>query len=159
MAGLSHGWDYPDTHADFKHGGVDIDDFDAEVNYQKRIAKKNKKAKKRYPGCPENNNGPHVYVWTTEFRGERLFKDYFGFHKYEEKRCAGCGHKDSSRLTEEYNARNSKEFTKYKRKNPNRRYLRLRWWRFETYDEGFKNKERSAWQRWGYGKSDYFWEW
>ena len=59
--GLYHGWDGDeDTHADFVRGGVSPDDFDAPVRHRKKSEKNRPKKKK---GCPENDFGPHVYIW------------------------------------------------------------------------------------------------
>lgn len=83
MAGLYHGWDGDeDTHADFVHGGVDEDDFVDTIRYRKKAVKKNKRAK----GCPENNGGPHVYVWIP-------FDTWWSGGAYEIKVCCGCEHR------------------------------------------------------------------
>lgn len=123
---------------------VEVEDFYEEVNYQPK--KKDKRGVKRYPGCPENNRGPHVYAWTTEFNGPSLFFDYFGFHKRERKVCVGCLHEDARRFTEEYNNRNEREFAK----RPPRRYSKLRWFRFEDHDEGYRAKRKAYLQRYGW---------
>ena len=51
MTGLNHDWDAPygPNHADFKHGAVDVDDFDKEVNYSPRRKKKGCKKGKGQP--------------------------------------------------------------------------------------------------------------
>jgi hypothetical protein len=101
MTGLYHGWsDEPDTHADFIHGGVDIDDFDDVIRHRKKAKKVRPKKK---PGCPGNEGKAHIYVWTTEFNFEDCFFKFFGFHKYEKKFCAGCNKKAyATRKTEQY---------------------------------------------------------
>lgn len=52
MTGLNHDWDAPygPGHADFKHGAVNVDDFDKEVNYSPR--KKKKGCKRSKDGAP-----------------------------------------------------------------------------------------------------------
>lgn len=103
MTGLYHGWsDEPDTHADFIHGGVPVEDFaDEPVRWKKKSKRETPKKK---PGCPGNDGGPHIYIWTTEKNFEDLFYKFFGFHKREFRYCAGCGKnaKRGSRYTEKY---------------------------------------------------------
>ena len=52
MTGLNHDWDAPygPGHADFQRGGVEVDDFDKEVNYSPR--KKKKGCKRSKDGAP-----------------------------------------------------------------------------------------------------------
>lgn len=108
MSGLDHGWDKGEepNHADFIHGGVGVDDFEKEVNYQTRT-KKNKARAPRVRGCQGNDNGPHVYVWTTEHVNDWLafyggdFYERSGFHRREYKTCCGCGKVANSRYTDE----------------------------------------------------------
>ena len=57
-------------------------DEDELVDY--RSTKKNKKKKKR--GCPENDFGPHVYVWVPYFT-------FWSDGRYEIKVCCGCEHR------------------------------------------------------------------
>jgi len=113
LTGLYHGWSgEEDDHADFLHGGVDPSDFDETMPHRKKRGKK-RPIKKR--GCPENDFGPHIYVWTTEsFRkGDGSFDDWLwqyekdfwdknGFHRREYKTCAGCKKRAGSRYTEEF---------------------------------------------------------
>lgn len=50
MTGLNHGWDKDEpNHADFKHNGVDVEDFYKEVNYAPKRKKKNCKKNKGQP--------------------------------------------------------------------------------------------------------------
>lgn len=133
-----------------RQGAVDPDDFYKEVNYRPKA--KAKKAKKRYPGCPGNDKGPHVYMWTTEKNREDLFFDYYGFHKHEKKVCVGCGHVDKSRTTAEYDERNSKEKDKAYRKG---RHV-WNFWGFENYDEEYRAVraayiKRRGWDEYAYG--------
>ena len=72
---------------DKRYGLINADDGWEETPHRK--AGKTK-ARKRVPGCPENDGGPHVYVWTTEGMQKGLFFEYFGFHRAEHKICAGC---------------------------------------------------------------------
>ena len=126
-----------------RQGAVGVEDFYKEVNYTKKSKKKNVK---KYPGCPGNEGKAHIYVWTTEFNGKSLFFDFYGFHKFEKKICAGCGHKDRSRRTEEYNRRNEKVFAK---REP-RRHSSIRWFSFEDYDDEYREKRSAYTKRWGW---------
>lgn len=118
MTGLYHGWDgEKDNHADFVHGGVDPSDFEDEVRHRKKRGKARPKKKR---GCPENDFGPHVYVWTTEyFRSDGGFDDWIhhyekdfwdrnGFNRREYKTCVGCLQRVKSRYTEEMKKRIAK---------------------------------------------------
>lgn len=110
MTGLYHGWDHDaDNHADFKHNGVDPSDFDEEVMpYRKKRGKSRAKKEKR--GCPENNFGPHIYVWVPSTlmyewwpeAGHDNFYDKHGFFRREVKTCCGCDKRAGSRYTEEF---------------------------------------------------------
>jgi hypothetical protein len=51
--------------------------------------KKNKKAYKR-KGCPGNNGGAHVYVWTTETAWDDWWSKWNFEDKYEYHVCCGC---------------------------------------------------------------------
>lgn len=97
-------WGYSDDlRRDFRAGKVEIYDFKEEVNYQKRLRKRDRKPRKRYPGCPGNNGGSHVYVYTTEGNYDDLFYRYFGFHKIERSMCCGCRKpKGKTRVTAKY---------------------------------------------------------
>ena len=100
-------YDHPkgDPYKIFRQGGVPVEDFDDEIPFRhspRRVKKKGARAKENR-GCPGNNNGEHVYVWTTEFNVEDLFFRFYGFHKYERERCCGCNsRRRGTRLTEEY---------------------------------------------------------
>lgn len=48
-----------------------------------------KKKHKRHQGCPGNDNGAHVYVWTLDEND--WWRHYFPNEKREAKMCAGCG--------------------------------------------------------------------
>ena len=119
MTGLYHGWDgEDDPHADFLHGGVDLSDFEDEVRHRKKRGKTAYKKKKR--GCPGNDFGPHIYVWTTEyfrrdgsfdewtFQYEKDFWDRNGFNRREYKTCVGCLQRVKSRYTEQFAKRVAK---------------------------------------------------
>lgn len=84
MAGLYHGWDHEeDNHADFKHGGVGIEDFESPRHKKKSLKKKTGKR-----GCPGNDFGPHVYIWIDwDGRQDSL---WFRDNTYEIKVCCGC---------------------------------------------------------------------
>lgn len=71
---------------DFRH---DHGDGYEETPHRKTAAKKSK----RHEGCPGNDNGPHVYVWTRETH----WKPFWGWNSwfwymgdYEYRTCAGC---------------------------------------------------------------------
>ena len=49
------------------------------------------KVKKTRSGCPENNYGPHIYLWVPymwEYTG--VVRKGTWFERYEEKVCCGC---------------------------------------------------------------------
>ena len=79
-----------------------------------RPRRKKETPKKR--GCPENDFGPHIYVWTTlatnswsQFLEENdSFFGRHGFRRREYKVCCGCGKQQSSRYTEEMQKRITK---------------------------------------------------
>lgn len=55
-------------------------------------AGKHKPVKKR-EGCPGNDNGPHVYVWTRETFWKPFWHQnnwFWTMSDYEYKTCAGC---------------------------------------------------------------------
>lgn len=89
-----------------RQGAVEVSDFDDEIPYRHP---KRRKKKARTRGCPGNDGGPHVYVWTTElgndfidrWLGARYYEQY-GFAPYEYKRCAGCLKKIKMRATADY---------------------------------------------------------
>jgi hypothetical protein len=102
-----HCWDEDGPHhKDFIRGGVTPEDFE-ETNYQTRL-KSNKKRPKKQRGCPENDFGPHVYVWIPMPHAydwwdyDDDFYRHHGFHRREAKVCCGCGKKVKSRYTEEF---------------------------------------------------------
>lgn len=144
------------SHKDFIRGGVEADDFDKEVNYQTRIKGrgfKGRKKEKTRPGCPENNYGPHIYVWTTEFEEEDLFFKHYGYHKREREFCAGCGkRRHGSRVTERYEKVRKRKYEKMYgdgtnvprgTPRPRRRGDRkptYKYWSWEKYDEAFVTK-------------------
>lgn len=146
-----------DPHKNYVRGGVEIDDFDKEVNYQTRLKGRSgnlryKKEKPR-PGCPENNYGPHVYVWTTEFEEEDLFSKHYGYHKREREFCAGCGkNRYRSRVTERYEKVRKRKYekmygdgTNVPRGTPRPRRRAdykptYKYWAWEKYDEAFVAK-------------------
>lgn len=104
------------------------------------------KTKKKYPGCPGNDRGPHVYVWTTEKNHDSLFFDFYGFHKYEKMVCAGCGNVNKIATTEEYRKRNDK----FKERRVRRGERVWKWIAFEDYDEEYREKRRRYISRNGY---------
>lgn len=65
-------------HKDIKRGAGEDAFWDEDELIDYRPSRKSKKKKK--PGCPENNNGPHVWVWVEWWPGSR----------YETKVCCGC---------------------------------------------------------------------
>lgn len=91
--------DKGDPYKNFRHGGVEPDDFDNDVKYRHPKRKKKNKAS-QVKGCPENNNGSHVYVWVDE--DEHPFHKVYGYSKYERQTCCGCGKTGKKRETERY---------------------------------------------------------
>lgn len=86
-----------------RQGMVDAEDFDDEPRYRHPKRRRRTNKTKTRPGCPDNNFGPHVPIWTTEFnRTDYLFYKVFGWHKWEKNICAGCGKKMGTRKTERY---------------------------------------------------------
>lgn len=104
--GLYHGWsDEENTHADYIRGGVSPEDFEMEMPRRKKKPKKKSPSKR---GCPENEFGPHIYVWEAgppEWDWWPDYTDTFyernGFHRREYKICCGCGKRTGSRYTEQ----------------------------------------------------------
>lgn len=94
----------------FRQGGVGTEDFEDEFRHVKS-AKTKARPKK---GCPGNDYNEHVYVWVAETRdapwlSEDLFFEFYGFHKYEYKVCAGCDKRMKYRLSAEYTKKFKKE--------------------------------------------------
>lgn len=103
-----------------RQGAVEVSDFDEEPRYRKVTTgkrwnyNKKKPRKKTRPGCPENNFGPHLFVWTTELESEKtLFFKFYGFHKYQREVCCGCGKRRNSELTERYIKRKDRAWEKF----------------------------------------------
>lgn len=124
-------------HKQFVQGGADLNDFEETVKYVKRSLPKRPKKKR---GCEGNDFGPHVYVWVAEtevtpWTQDDLFFEFYGFHKYEYKVCAGCKKRVKYRLSEEY-TKKFKRHGKYayeEHKDPE--YMKLRNRRWRTWDE------------------------
>jgi len=100
-----------------RQGAVEVEDFDDEV----RIRKSKKKAPKpRQRGCPGNDHGAHVYVWTTELEptgylviswNQKKYPSFYkkhGFHRQEAYACVGCGTVKKRRYTEQMQKRIAK---------------------------------------------------
>lgn len=92
------------THKDFVRGGVDVSDFEDTVTHPKPAPKR-----ARTRGCPGNDHGAHVYVWTTEHCNCGFSKRH-GFHVFETYACAGCGKRMKTRKTEQYQKSNISAF-------------------------------------------------
>lgn len=108
-----------DPYKDFRHGKVEIEDFDDEIPYRhtkrRTVKKKNREAWKiqRRPGCPENDYKPHVYVWTQENESEQaIFFRFFGFHRSQTEVCCGCGKEGKSKYSDRYQRRKDREWEK-----------------------------------------------
>ena len=91
-------------HKQFVQGGVGLDDFEETIKHVKKAVPK-KPVKKK--GCPGNDFNAHVYVWVPEtevtpWTQDDLFFEFYGFHKYEYKVCAGCLKRTKYRVSEEY---------------------------------------------------------
>jgi len=134
---------------DFRQGAINPDVYDEEVNYSPKT--KAKKTKKRYPGCPGNDKGPHIYVWTTEKNNHTLFFEHYGFHKYEKRICVGCNHVDRKRTTQAYRERNAREKDKAARRGQ-RTY---KYWTFEDHDEEYREVRRRYISRHGWDEYAY----
>jgi len=159
-----------------RQGAVEVDDFYKEVNYTPRKKKtKRVREKRTRPGCPENNNGPHVYIWTTETVGARLystylmhdmFYDYFGYSKWKYEVCAGClkgrGREHSDRY-EKAKERKWNKLPSIDKGEPVSRWARgrrgmvsYRYWNWENEDEVYNQMRRdyinrNGWTRYVYG--------
>ena len=163
-----HCWDDTETdhHKDFIRGGVPIDDFEKEVNYQKNIKKKNKKSKTR-PGCPGNEYKAHIYVWTTETAFRDFFYDYYGFSKTQHRVCVGCGKHNGSKPSDEYLKVKERRWAKLAtpengvpvsrwRYRRNRHLVVFKYWSWENYDEDYRKArreyiDRNGWPSYLYG--------
>lgn len=149
---------------DYRAGAVEPDDFDREFDYQTKVAR-NRKSRPEWlvdsSGCSGNDNGPHIYVWTTEVfgryphspRGGDFFYKVFGWDKYEYNVCVGCEQTGKyKRLTQRYEAVKERKYrnmygdgSNQPRGNPAPRYgygYPLRkpafWhWNWEKHDEKF----------------------
>lgn len=137
-------WCDPSAYRDFKDGAVAPEFGEEEINYSPKKRRKN--SVKKYPGCPGNDRGSHVYIWTTEYNTPNLFSDYYGFHKREKKICAGCEHIDKTRLTDEYRERNDK----FKEKRARRGERIWKWISFEDYDEDYRAARKHCRDRYGW---------
>ena len=138
-----------------RQGAVEIEDFDDEPRYHKAGHGTGgcgtRKKRRQSRGCPANNNGAHVYVWTSEREITDIFFNHFGFHKKESKVCCGCGVIAKSRETEEYMKRKERAWRKrtggefnIRRGEPVSRYRRWgnSFWGFswEMFDPEYKVK-------------------
>lgn len=148
-----------------RQGALDVEDFEKEVNYRPSAKAKKTKGKTR-PGCPGNEYGPHVYVWTSEREMDSLFYRYFGWHKYQSHICAGCGKKDRSKYSDKYEARKKKEWDKryavsVKRGEPvgrgRGRGPYYRYWEWESYHEGFRAYRKDYLTQKGFTNLVYGW--
>lgn len=155
-----------------RQGAVDAEDFYKEVNYRPK-KKVSTRVRRTRPGCAANDNGPHVYVYTTEHNIADLFHQFYGYHKWEKSICCGCGksgHK--SRLTEryekvksrkwnkryggEFNVQRGKPLSYWGRHGPSYGY-----WAWENYEDDFNEFYRTymtqhGWTRAVYG-NQYHW--
>lgn len=145
-----------DPYKNFRQGKVEVSDFDDEIPYKKPHSgtqwnwNKKKPRKKTRPGCPENNFGPHLFVWTTELESEKtIFFRYFGFHKYHREVCCGCGKMRGSAESEHYMKRKDRAWEKYNdlpkgepvpryRYRGGPRWVRYSYFTWEDDDEGYK---------------------
>lgn len=128
-------------HKQFTQGGVGLDDFVDTIKHVKKADPK-KHVKKR--GCPGNDYKAHVYVWvpevdTSPWKSDREFFDFYGFHKYEYKICAGCEKRTNFRLTEEYTK-------KFKQSG--------RWGSAEYKDPAYMKSRERRWRTWDEVKAD-----
>lgn len=161
-----HCWDYNETdhHKDFIRGGVRAEDFDDIPRYRhpkRRTKKKSARAKKNH-GCTGNDNGPHVYVWTTETQVEDLFFRFYGYHKFEKEVCVGCRNYRRKQTTARYEKIRARVYKKMyggpfdvKRGSPVPKYQ----WRnrkpsydyfsWEVYDEKFIEYRRQYIEKYG----------
>lgn len=151
-----------------RQGAVDVDDFYKEVNYQTRMKGRGgmtwgraSKRRKNKAGCPSNNYGPHIYVWTTEGQEDNFFSDYYGFFKYEYETCCGCGKTRKSRKSEQYEKVKARKWAKkygdeysMKRGEPVGRFAsgrtRYSWWNWESYDEDYMEARQEYFNRRGF---------
>lgn len=82
-----------------RQGAVDPEDFYEETDYRKPA-----KTKKRDYYCPENDGKRHITAWVPliDDLGAKIFHEYYGFWKYEEKVCVGCGKRYTRRVSDDY---------------------------------------------------------
>lgn len=148
---------------DVRDGAIEPDDFEKEVNYQKRLKKKNKRTRS-YPGCPGNDGNAHVYIWTTETETPSFFEDYYGFPRRQRRVCAGCGKYSSSKLSDEYMAAKIRRWNKlpdvekgvpipwrYNRRG----MIRFAYWSWENDDADYMAARSDYIDQ--HGWSDYVW--
>lgn len=164
-----------DPYKIFTQGGVSVDDFYTEFNYQTRLKGRGWsrggshkiKAKKSRPGCPGNDYKAHVYVWTSETQDASIFSDYFGFHKYQSNVCAGCGKKNGFKISDEYMKIKERKWAKLATPEKgvpvsrwswkNRPYISFRYWTWENYDEGYAEARKKYLVQRGYTSYYYGW--
>lgn len=176
--------DYPkgDPHKNYVRGGVDPDDFYKEVDYRLAKPKPKRKKKKTRPGCRENDFGPHIYVWTSEYvtEDDSFFFAVFGWHKWEDQRCAGCGKHKESKKTERYETIKYRKYVKMYGDGsqvprgapvPRHRINRKPYfpsWNWEEYDERFiaareeylaKHQASGGWQARAHVSDSYRFVW
>lgn len=155
--------DKGDPYKNFTRGGVEVSDFEDEIPYRHPPRKSKKKGNKKYPGCEGNDGKAHVYVWTSEtMPTDYLFYRYFGFHRTEWKICVGCGKRNGTRKTEQYEARKEREYNKrykpvIKRGEPvSRRYRRggyvpsSKYYQWEQHNEGYVAYRKEYIKKYGF---------
>lgn len=78
-------YDGPNYYKDGRRGALDDEYWDEDELVDYRRLAKNKEKKPR-AGCPENNNGSHVWVWVP------YVSSWSGmpWDGYEQKVCCGC---------------------------------------------------------------------
>jgi hypothetical protein len=158
--------DKGDPYKNFRRGGVEVSDFD-EVPYRHPPRKKKKKKEKTRPGCPGNDFGPHVYVWTTERAEPDFFSDYYGFSRVQRNCCVGCDKTNGRKASDEYEKIKARKYKalygngeNQPRGKPVSRWTRdrlptYRWWAWERHDDDYMAAYKEYAQRQGF--PEYLW--
>lgn len=96
-----------DNYKDCRRGALDDAFWDEDELVDYVPSTKRKKPKKKR-GCPENDFGPHIYVWVPQPWRYDWWPEYVdrfyeknGFHRREYQTCCGCEKINGSRYTEE----------------------------------------------------------
>lgn len=149
------GWGDYLTVQDFRRGKVEVEDFADEIPYRHAKRRKKKEKEKTRPGCPGNEYGPHVYVWTEEREAPDFFSRHYGFNKRQSLACIGCSKISKRKLSDKYEKIKARKYAAMygngehqPRGEPVSRYGRLyrpsySYWSWENLDEEYREKREA----------------